>query len=31
MGLDPEAMDALGEPQGVVFRIRGNKVVRLDP
>jgi len=31
MGLDPEAMGDLGEPQGVVFRIRDNKVERLDP
>jgi len=30
-GLDPEAMSALDEPQGVVFRIRGNEIVRLNP
>jgi probable phosphoglycerate mutase len=30
-GLNPQAMNALDEPQGVVFRIRGSKVVRLDP
>ena len=31
LGLDWHAMSALDEPQGVVFRIRGNEVVRLDP
>jgi len=31
MDLAPEAMSALGEPQGVVFRIRGSEVVQLDP
>jgi probable phosphoglycerate mutase len=30
-GLDWHAMSALDEPQGVVFRIRGGQVVRLDP
>jgi len=29
-GLDWRAMSALDEPQGVVFRIRDNRVVRLD-
>jgi probable phosphoglycerate mutase len=29
-GLSWQAMSALDEPQGVVFRIRGNQVVRLD-
>jgi broad specificity phosphatase PhoE len=29
-GLDWRAMSALDEPQGVVFRIRDNKIVRLD-
>jgi probable phosphoglycerate mutase len=31
MGIDPEAMSDLGEPQGVVFRVRDNTVERLDP
>ena len=30
-GLGWQAMSALDEPQGVVFYIRGNQVVRLDP
>ena len=30
MGLEPDAMSDLGEPQGVVFRIRGSEVVQLD-
>lgn len=30
-GLDGPAMSALDEPQGVVFRVRGSQVVRLDP
>jgi broad specificity phosphatase PhoE len=30
-GLEWQAMSALDEPQGVVFRVRGNEVVRLDP
>jgi broad specificity phosphatase PhoE len=30
-GLSWQAMSALDEPQGVVFRIRGSEVVRLDP
>ena len=30
MGLEPDAMGDLGEPQGVVFRIHDNKVERLD-
>ena len=30
-GLDWKSMSALDEPQGVVFRVRGNDVVRLDP
>ena len=30
-GLDWQAMSALDEPQGVVFRVRGTEVVRLDP
>lgn len=30
-GLDWQAMSALDEPQGVVFRVRGADVVRLDP
>ncbi|MES2472511.1 MAG: histidine phosphatase family protein [Pseudomonadota bacterium] len=30
-GLDWRAMSALDEPQGVVFRVRGTDVVRLDP
>lgn len=30
-GLDWRAMSALDEPQGVVFRVRGTEVVRLDP
>ncbi len=30
-GLDGQAMSALDEPQGVVFRARGRDVVRLDP
>ena len=30
-GLDWRAMSALDEPQGVVFRVRGDEVVRLDP
>jgi probable phosphoglycerate mutase len=30
-GLDGAAMSALDEPQGVVFRVRGADVVRLDP
>jgi probable phosphoglycerate mutase len=29
-GLDAAAMSALDEPQGVVFRVRGREVVRLD-
>jgi probable phosphoglycerate mutase len=29
-GLDGAAMSALDEPQGVVFRVRGREVVRLD-
>jgi broad specificity phosphatase PhoE len=29
-GLDWQAMSALDEPQGVVFRVRGREVVRLD-
>jgi broad specificity phosphatase PhoE len=31
MGLEPDAMGDLGEPQGVVFRVQDNQVVRLDP
>lgn len=31
MGLDWQGMSALDEPQGVVFRIIGSEVVRLDP
>jgi probable phosphoglycerate mutase len=31
MGLDPQSMGDLGEPQGVIFRIRGSTVERLDP
>ena len=30
-GLDAQAMSALDEPQGVVFRVTGAEVVRLDP
>lgn len=30
-GMDWRAMSALDEPQGVVFRVRGNAVARLDP
>lgn len=30
-GLDAAEMSALDEPQGVVFRVRGCEVVRLDP
>ena len=30
-GLDWRAMSALDEPQGVVFRVRGTDVARLDP
>jgi len=30
-GLDWRAMSALDEPQGVVFRVQGTDVVRLDP
>jgi probable phosphoglycerate mutase len=30
-GLDWRAMSSLDEPQGVVFRVRGAEVVRLDP
>jgi probable phosphoglycerate mutase len=30
-GLDGQAMSALDEPQGVVFRARGSDVLRLDP
>ena len=30
-GLDWQKMSALDEPQGVVFRVRGSEVVRLDP
>jgi len=30
-GLDWRAMSALDEPQGVVFRVQGGQVVRLDP
>lgn len=30
LGLDWQAMSALDEPQGVVFRVRGNSVTRLD-
>jgi probable phosphoglycerate mutase len=30
-GLDGQAMSALDEPQGVVFRARGRAVLRLDP
>ena len=30
-GLDWKQMSALDEPQGVVFRVRGSEVVRLDP
>jgi broad specificity phosphatase PhoE len=30
-GLDWRGMADLDEPQGVIFRIRGNEVVRLDP
>lgn len=30
-GLDAAAMSALDEPQGVIFRVRGSEVVRLDP
>ena len=30
-GMDWRAMSALDEPQGVVFRVRGTEVVRLDP
>lgn len=29
-GLDARAMSALDEPQGVVFRVRGNKIKRYD-
>ncbi|MEY4707907.1 MAG: phosphoglycerate mutase [Pseudomonadota bacterium] len=29
-GLDWQAMSALDEPQGVVFRVRGQEVVRLE-
>ncbi|MBV9541414.1 MAG: histidine phosphatase family protein [Alphaproteobacteria bacterium] len=31
MGLDWKGMNDLDEPQGVVFRVRGNVVERLDP
>src|SRR5262249_2541995 len=31
LGLDWRGMNALDETQGVVFRIRGHEVVRLDP
>ena len=31
LGLSWQAMSGLDEPQGVVFRIRGSEVVRLDP
>ena len=31
LGLDAQAMSALDEPQGVVFRVTGAQVVRLDP
>jgi probable phosphoglycerate mutase len=31
LGLSWQAMSALDEPQGVIFRIRGDVVVRLDP
>jgi probable phosphoglycerate mutase len=30
-GLDWRAMSALDEPQGVVFRVRGNEVTKLEP
>jgi broad specificity phosphatase PhoE len=30
LGLDGQAMSSLDEPQGVVFRVRGNSVTRLD-
>ena len=30
-GLDAAGMSGLDEPQGVVFRVRGGEVVRLDP
>jgi broad specificity phosphatase PhoE len=30
LGLDWQAMSGLDEPQGVVFRVRGNSVTRLD-
>lgn len=30
-GLDWQAMSALDEPQGVVFRVRGSEAVRLNP
>ncbi len=30
-GLDGAGMSALDEPQGVVFRVRGSDVIRLDP
>lgn len=30
-GLDGEGITGLDEPQGVVFRVRGREVVRLDP
>lgn len=30
-GLDWQAISALDEPQGVVFRVRGSEAVRLDP
>jgi broad specificity phosphatase PhoE len=30
LGLDWQAMSSLDEPQGVVFRVRGNSVTRLD-
>ena len=31
LGLDAQAMSDLDEPQGVVFRVTGSQVVRLDP
>ena len=31
LGLDGQAMSDLDEPQGVVFRVTGSQVVRLDP
>jgi probable phosphoglycerate mutase len=31
LGLDAKAMSELDEPQGVVFRVTGSTVVRLDP